>query len=207
MIESSSMENGLAIPAAAIARPPTPASLSPSPPCAHQRARPAPRRARHPIPPRRRCKPRAVAPAARSVHRVRVLAHADEKRCRRGRPRRSPARRRRRLCCRQSTGNAGKPGARGVLDRPRTDRRQIETAILIGLWRLDQNADAGGVVTRRCRAQFGDAQRADCRYLPPPRPPARCCPQRPRPALRRTARARRSAPARARYRPGRAPTG
>ena len=54
--------------------------------------------------------------------------------------------------------NAGKPGARGVLDRPWTDRGQIETAILIGLRRFDQNADAGWRGHAPLPAQFGDAQ-------------------------------------------------
>ena len=38
--------------------------------------------------------------------------------------------------------DSGKTGARDVLDRLRTDRRQIETAILTGLGRLHQNTDA-----------------------------------------------------------------
>ena len=57
-----------------------------------------------------------------------------------------------------ATATPGKPGARDIFDGLRADRRQIEAAVLAGLWRLDQNADAGAAwCTRSCRAQFGDA--------------------------------------------------
>ena len=41
-----------------------------------------------------------------------------------------------------ATAKSGKAGVRDILDCLRTDRRQIEAAILARLWRLDENADA-----------------------------------------------------------------
>ena len=55
-----------------------------------------------------------------------------------------------------SNSEAGKPGARRVLDGLRPDRGQIEAAILAGFWRLDQNADAGRRGDAPLPAQIGN---------------------------------------------------
>ena len=54
-------------------------------------------------------------------------------------------------------GQSGETRARHVLDCLRTDRRQIEAAILTGLGRLHQNAHAGRRRHAALPAQLGDA--------------------------------------------------
>ena len=53
-------------------------------------------------------------------------------------------------------GDAGKPGARRFGDGARPDGRQIDAAILVGLRRLDQHADAGRRRNAAARAQLRD---------------------------------------------------
>ena len=43
-----------------------------------------------------------------------------------------------------------------MLDRPRTDRRQVETAVLAGLRRLDQHSDPARLGQASVAAQLGD---------------------------------------------------
>ena len=62
------------------------------------------------------------------------------------------------------------------LHRLRPDRRQVETAVLPGLWRLHQDASPAGEAIRPCARN--SATRATSRpCLPPPRPPGRGCRQ------------------------------
>ena len=56
-------------------------------------------------------------------------------------------------------GEPGKTGARDILDGLRPDCRQIEAAILTGLWRFDQNADPRGRRHASLPAQIGDASK------------------------------------------------
>ena len=88
-------------------------------------------------------------------------------------------------------GKAGKTGACDILDRLRSDGRQIEAAVLARLRRLDENADAGRFRQPdpgRANARCG---KADCRCLRPLRCRAHGHRRRPRPGRHRRDRARR----------------
>ncbi len=157
MIDSSSIGNGLQMPAAAMAWPPTPDSFT-APACCLSSAC-------------AKAAPSASpdASAATMINRQRpgrrwqrrvihggVLADADEKDSFAigGRGHRIGFRDHRRA---GGDGETGKPGARDILDGSRTDRGQIEAAILAGFWRLHQNAGTRRRGDASNPAQFGDA--------------------------------------------------
>ena len=172
MIERSSMANGLGIPAAAMARPPTPANLIARPSRRAQRIRQRRRRARHRIPRRRRYRSteaRAEAWACGELRRpgcrlrLRNVVH---------RPPPSPTPTRKTLArsaaamtsaisamieLPAATANPAKARARDILDGLPADRRQIEAAILTGLWCFHQDASAARARHPLLLAQFGYA--------------------------------------------------
>ncbi len=96
------------------------------------------------IPPPRRCKSKAAGSTPTAAHHSLrgILADANEKNsCAIGRGSDRIGFRDHRGAGRD--GETGKTGARDILDRSRTDRGQVEAAILAGFWRLHQNASAG----------------------------------------------------------------
>ena len=154
MIERSSIVKGLMIPAAAMARPPTPASFTSSPRAGERtRQSPAERIAGF-LPgdeidrersPRRRIVHRAGTSSNTREENLRAIGGGND-RARFGDDRAA-----------RGDGQSGKPRARDVLDCSRADRWQIEATVLAGLRRLHQNAYAGRRHHAPLPPQVGDA--------------------------------------------------